>query len=451
MSAATCSQCGSTNLKNMPMADGRQQVYCQKCSAYKILETSEASRQGQHLKNLYDAKFERLCVLELQAAQYGINVRPEVITEINSIKTELRQLENQIQMLDPHITSLGQTSLRSNHVVLPISPMGTQRIEIRIKGELDIHDQIPPSLLSAAIRAFAAVLDIGEEQIAIVNVRHGSIILTVDLPKEAVEKLLTLYEAGDKIIHDLGILEIQPDQDETIIQDFVFLGAPGAGKSTQAKFLEEQTGLVRVASGDLFRAALRQGTELGMLAKSYMDRGELVPDEVAIRMIVERIRQPDCANGVIFDGFPRTREQGQALEHELREHSRRIDYVLFLRVPEDVLLRRLAGRQTCKTCGSNYNIYYFPSKRADVCDDCGGKLYQRSDDTLETARYRLQVYFAQTMPLIEYYRETGRLLEINGQRELLEIRDLIRAHTKNSSPLKYNVTNPQSTSRLNKK
>jgi adenylate kinase len=205
--------------------------------------------------------------------------------------------------------------------------------------------------------------------------------------------------------------------------DIILLGAPGAGKGTQAAVLEEHTGLVHVASGDLFRAALRQGTELGMLAKSYMDRGELVPDEVVIRMIVERISQDDCARGVIFDGFPRTRDQARALEQELLRYQRRIDAVLYLRVPEDVLLRRIAGRQTCKTCGTTYNVYYFPSKRPDVCDHCGGKLYQRSDDTMETARHRLEVYFAQTMPLIEYYREQGILHEIDGQREISLVTD----------------------------
>jgi adenylate kinase len=200
--------------------------------------------------------------------------------------------------------------------------------------------------------------------------------------------------------------------------DVILLGAPGAGKGTQAKFLEEHTGLVHVASGDLFRRALRQGTELGMLAKLYMDRGELVPDEVVIRMIVERISQPDCASGVVFDGFPRTKEQARALEAELLEHGRKIDRVLYLGVPDMVLLRRIAGRQTCKTCGSIYNIYYFPSKRPEICDTCGGKLYQRSDDSMETARHRLAVYFAQTMPLIEHYREQGNLVEIDGQRDI---------------------------------
>ncbi len=200
--------------------------------------------------------------------------------------------------------------------------------------------------------------------------------------------------------------------------DVILLGAPGAGKGTQAKVLEERSGLVHVASGDLFRAALRQGTELGMLAKSYMDRGELVPDRVVIQMIIERISQKDCAGGVIFDGFPRTLDQAGALEQELKEHQRKIDYVIYLSVPEDVLMRRIAGRQTCKTCGSTYNIYYFPSKRPNVCDECGGKLYQRSDDSMETARHRLQVYFAQTMPLIQYYRGQGSLAEIDGQREI---------------------------------
>jgi adenylate kinase len=209
--------------------------------------------------------------------------------------------------------------------------------------------------------------------------------------------------------------------------DVILLGAPGAGKGTQAQFLEQHTGLIHVASGDLFRVALRRGTELGMLAKSYMDRGELVPDEVVIRMIIERISQQDCAAGVIFDGFPRTRDQARALGSELIDHDRKIDYVLYLRVPDDVLLRRIAGRQTCKTCGYIYNIYYFPSKRADICDHCGGKLYQRNDDTIETARHRLQVYFAQTMPLIEYYREQGNLIDIDGQREISLVTEAMTA------------------------
>jgi adenylate kinase len=203
--------------------------------------------------------------------------------------------------------------------------------------------------------------------------------------------------------------------------DVILLGAPGAGKGTQAKVLEEHSGLLHVASGDLFRAALRQGTELGMLAKSYMDRGELVPDEVVIQMIMERISQVDVRHGVIFDGFPRTIDQAAALGVELERQGRSLAHVLYLSVPNEMLLRRIAGRQTCKTCGSTYNVYYFPSKRPDVCDECGGKLYQRNDDTLETARHRLDVYFAQTMPLIEFYRRQGLLREIDGQREITQV------------------------------
>ncbi|EFO82030.1 adenylate kinase [Oscillochloris trichoides DG-6] len=203
----------------------------------------------------------------------------------------------------------------------------------------------------------------------------------------------------------------------------ILLGPPGAGKGTQAKTLSERTSLSHVASGDLFRAALSEGTELGLLAKSYMDRGELVPDEVVIGMILERIAQPDCANGVIFDGFPRTLEQATALEQALAKHGSTIDAVLYLFVPQDVLLRRIAGRQTCKTCGATYNIYYFPSHRPGICDACTGKLYQRSDDSLETAQNRLDVYFTQTAPLIEYYKQQGLLHEIDGQREISLVAD----------------------------
>ena len=212
----------------------------------------------------------------------------------------------------------------------------------------------------------------------------------------------------------------------------ILLGPPGAGKGTQAKTLSEQTALQHVASGDLFRTALREGTELGMLAKSYMDRGELVPDEVVIGMILERISHNDCANGVIFDGFPRTREQATALEEALLEHSSAIDLVLYLSVPQEVLLKRIAGRQTCKTCGSTYNIYYFPSHRSGICDACGSGLYQRSDDSLETAQHRLDVYFAQTMPLIEYYKTQGTLYEIDGQGEIASVTEMMLGTLKRS-------------------
>lgn len=207
--------------------------------------------------------------------------------------------------------------------------------------------------------------------------------------------------------------------------NIILLGPPGAGKGTQAKTLVDQTGLTHVSSGDLFRAALREGTELGMLAKSYMDRGALVPDEVVIGMVMERIKQPDCTNGVIFDGFPRTIDQACALKAEMAGYNKVIDTVLYLDVPREVLLRRIAGRQTCRVCGAIFNIYYFPSYKAGICDVCGGKLYQRSDDTMETAERRLDVYFEQTLPLIEHYRLEGNLREIDGRLEIGQVTEVM--------------------------
>lgn len=194
----------------------------------------------------------------------------------------------------------------------------------------------------------------------------------------------------------------------------LLIGPPGAGKGTQAKFVERRLGLKHIASGDLFRDAMRQETLVGLKAREYVDRGELVPDEVVVEMIRERIQQPDCDVGVIFDGFPRTIDQAETLATMLREHEQQIDLVLFLTVPRDILLKRIAGRQTCRTCTKVYNIYYSPSQMEMICDTCGGDLYERSDDNMATARYRLDVYFKQTMPLINHYRDLGVLHEIDG-------------------------------------
>ncbi len=201
----------------------------------------------------------------------------------------------------------------------------------------------------------------------------------------------------------------------------ILLGPPGAGKGTQAKKLADDTGLVHVSSGDLFRAALRDGTELGLKAKHYMDSGELVPDEVVIGMILERINQPDCQKGVIFDGFPRTVDQAKALEDALAKQQSGIDNVIYMTVPNDILLKRISGRQSCKNCGAVYNIYFTPPKQEGICDVCGGELYQRSDDTQETAQNRLEVYFSQTTPLITYYQECGILREVDGQQEIEQV------------------------------
>ncbi|GIV97540.1 MAG: adenylate kinase [Herpetosiphonaceae bacterium] len=198
----------------------------------------------------------------------------------------------------------------------------------------------------------------------------------------------------------------------------ILLGMPGAGKGTQAAILEKRTGMKHVASGDMFRTAVNNGTPLGLLAKQYLDNGELVPDDVVIGMVLERISQPDCANGVIFDGFPRTPEQARALEEALRGRGQRIDAVLLLTVPEEVLIQRVVGRRTCRNCQAAYNIYYFPPEQEGVCNRCGGDLYQRSDDTVETVKHRLEVYAAQTSPLIDYYRAQVLLHEIEGTGEI---------------------------------
>lgn len=199
---------------------------------------------------------------------------------------------------------------------------------------------------------------------------------------------------------------------------YILLGAPGAGKGTQAAMLIVALGIPHVASGDLFREHLGKGTELGLLAKQYMDEGKLVPDDVTVRMVLERLAQPDCAKGAILDGFPRTIAQAQALERALAENGRRIQAALYIRVSTEELLRRLGGRYTCKNCGAVYHIVFDPPKQPGVCDRCGGPLYQRPDDTPETAKKRLDVYFEQTAPLIQYYRQQGLLREIDGEQPI---------------------------------
>ncbi|WP_026369827.1 adenylate kinase [Kallotenue papyrolyticum] len=201
----------------------------------------------------------------------------------------------------------------------------------------------------------------------------------------------------------------------------VLVGPPGAGKGTQAAALEEKTKLKHIASGELFRQHMRDETELGKLARTYVDRGELVPDDIVITMILERIFQPDCEHGVILDGFPRTKEQAAALERALEEHQQKIDAVIFLNAPRDVLLKRIVGRQTCRNCQTPYNIYYSPPREEGVCDLCGGDLYTRSDDNMETARHRLEVYLQQTAPLIEHYRALGLLHEVDGLGDIHEV------------------------------
>jgi adenylate kinase len=207
----------------------------------------------------------------------------------------------------------------------------------------------------------------------------------------------------------------------------ILLGAPGAGKGTQAVMLAEKKKLVQVASGDLFRKALQQETELGKKAKVYMEKGQLVPDEITIQMVLERLAEPDCKNGAILDGFPRNLKQAKALDKALEQKSGAIDKVIYIKVSEGELLKRLGGRWICRKCQTPYHEVDSPPRVAGICDRCGGELYQRADDNPATVKKRLKVYFAETSPLIEYYRGAGKLLEINGEGSVSEISQRILA------------------------
>jgi adenylate kinase len=195
----------------------------------------------------------------------------------------------------------------------------------------------------------------------------------------------------------------------------ILVGPPGAGKGTQAAFLAETWKLAHIATGDMFREAMRSGTEVGNQAKAYYDRGELVPDELTIKMLLERLAQPDCARGCLLDGFPRNLEQAKALDAALSQRGQAVDQVAYIRVGEEELVQRLGGRWTCRGCGAVYHERYSPPAAAGKCDQCGGELYQRSDDQPETVRRRLTVYFRDTAPLVEYYREGSKLAEVDGE------------------------------------
>jgi adenylate kinase len=192
------------------------------------------------------------------------------------------------------------------------------------------------------------------------------------------------------------------------------LGAPGAGKGTQADILSQEMNLPHIASGDLFRQALDKKTDVGLSAKGYMDKGELVPDEIAIKMVLERMDQPDCASGCLLDGFPRTLQQAKVLDTALREQGRNIEMAIYIEVPNEELVKRLSGRWLCRSCQTPYHITNSPPKTPGKCDRCGGELYQRPDDREETVRERLNVFFAQTVPILDYYRKQGKLITVNG-------------------------------------
>jgi len=197
----------------------------------------------------------------------------------------------------------------------------------------------------------------------------------------------------------------------------ILLGPPGAGKGTQAALVSQQAGVAHVATGDLFRENIRNQTELGLQAKAFVDKGALVPDELTVRMLLDRLDRPDTQKGVLLDGFPRTVDQARALDDALKQRGQAVDQVLYINVGEEEVVRRLAGRWTCRQCGAVYHQVFSPPKEPGKCDQCGGELYQRDDDKPETVRNRLGVYTQQTAPLIDYYKGQGKLLEVNGEQE----------------------------------
>jgi len=201
----------------------------------------------------------------------------------------------------------------------------------------------------------------------------------------------------------------------------ILLGPPGAGKGTQAETLVKKLSIPHISTGDMFRKAIKEQTNLGKEAKSFMDKGELVPDEVTVGIVRDRIEEEDCAKGFLLDGFPRTVSQADSLEKMLKDLGIKLDSVINIEVPAEELIGRLTGRRICKSCGATYHMLFNPPKVEGVCDKCGGELYQRDDDTEKTAENRLQVYEKQTAPLLEYYNKTGLLVNINGNQSMEDV------------------------------
>ncbi|AJH19808.1 adenylate kinase [Bacillus mycoides] len=203
--------------------------------------------------------------------------------------------------------------------------------------------------------------------------------------------------------------------------NLILMGLPGAGKGTQAEQIIAEYNIPHISTGDMFRAAMKAETELGLQAKSFIDKGALVPDEVTIGIVRERLSQEDCIKGFLLDGFPRTVAQASALEEIMKDLGKKIDYVLNINVDSGLLLTRLTGRRICKECGATYHLEFNPPAKADVCDKCGGELYQRSDDNEETVANRLDVNIKQTKPLLDFYEELGYLQSINGEQDINKV------------------------------
>ena len=201
----------------------------------------------------------------------------------------------------------------------------------------------------------------------------------------------------------------------------IMLGAPGAGKGTQAKMIADKYGVPHISTGDIFRANIKNGTELGMEAKKYMDQGLLVPDELTVRILLDRVAQDDCKNGYVLDGFPRTIPQAEVLDSELTKLGDHIDYAINVDVPDENIVKRMSGRRACLPCGATYHIEHVPPKKEGICDVCGSELVLRDDDKPETVKNRLNVYHEQTQPLIDFYTEKGVLKTVDGTVPMEEV------------------------------
>lgn len=207
----------------------------------------------------------------------------------------------------------------------------------------------------------------------------------------------------------------------------VMLGAPGAGKGTQAKMIAEKYTIPHISTGDIFRANIKEGTPLGLEAKSYMDQGKLVPDELTVKILLDRVAKDDCKNGYVLDGFPRTIPQANVLKEALEKQNDKIDYAINVDVPDENIVRRMSGRRACVTCGATYHIEHVPPKTEGICDKCGSELILRDDDKPETVLNRLKIYHDQTQPLIDFYNNEGILKEVDGT---IDVKDVFENITK---------------------